>query len=116
MRVHHIALRTRDLAALVDFYRRWLGVSVLRDQRPRSVWLDLAGEAVLMIEAADEAEPRPPAGGLDLLAFRLPAADFEATRLRLEGAGLLESRTEQTLYFRDPDGRRLGLSCFPLRA
>lgn len=114
MRVHHIALRTRRLGALVAFYERVLGLAVVRDSAPRSVWMGLGGDAVLMIEAASEHEPEIPRGSLELVAFAVTPPARAMLREHLVTAGLLEAETEHTLYFRDPDGRRVGVSSYPL--
>ncbi|MFW6197522.1 MAG: VOC family protein [Myxococcota bacterium] len=115
MRLHHLALRTRDVDPLVAFYRRWLALRVIRDNRPRSVWLQgEQGATVLMIEQAEPHEPQPPAGTRDLIATAVNAPTRTRLRTDLAEAGLLEDETEHTLYFRDPDGRRLGISSHPL--
>ena len=113
MRVHHIALRTRRLGALVAFYGRVLGLAVVRDSAPRSVWMGLE-DAVLMIEAASDHEPEIPRGSLELVAFAVTPPARATLREHLVTEGLLEAETEHTLYFRDPDGRRVGVSSYPL--
>lgn len=119
MTIHHIALRTHALDALVAFYREILGLperarNTGADGQRRSVWLELS-PGVLMLERADATEPTPNAGSLDLLALRAVPADLSHWRARLAAAGIpVESSTEHTLYFRDPDGRRVGLSTHPL--
>lgn len=111
--LHHLALRTHDVERLVAFYREWFGLPEARDARPRSVWLGLDG-AVVMIERAEASEPRIAQGSLDLIALRVSADERVALRARLLAAGALEAETEHTLYFRDPDGRRVGVSTYPL--
>jgi catechol-2,3-dioxygenase len=111
-RLHHLALRTRDISTLVDFYREWFHVEVTREALPRSVWLALEHGAVLMIEAAEADEPNPPAGSFELVAFGVSVEQREALRARLVAAGRLEAETAHTLYFRDPDGRRVGVSSY----
>ncbi|HEU4537251.1 MAG TPA: VOC family protein, partial [Polyangiaceae bacterium] len=79
----------------------------------RSVWLGV-GPVVLMIELAAPDEPLAPAGSLDLVAFAIAPGEREAWRGRLEAAGApVEAETAHTLYFRDPDGRRVGVSSYP---
>jgi catechol 2,3-dioxygenase-like lactoylglutathione lyase family enzyme len=107
--IHHLALRTRDVDRLLAFYRAWFGLAIVRDMRPRSVWLGL-GEGVLMIEQAGEGEPGIEAGSLELIAFRVTVEE----RLGLRGRFVVEAETEHTLYFRDPDGRRVAVSSYPL--
>ena len=113
MRVHHLALRTRDLLRLVRFYEV-LGLPRVREQAGHSVWLDLEG-ALLMIERAADGEAMLPDGSRELLALTLPPGGrpaLEATLARLGVA--IEGRTEHTTYFRDPDGRRVGCSDHPI--
>ena len=111
MRIHHIALRTGDVEALASFYGSTLGLDVVRrGGAGGSVWLDAAG-TLLMIERADPAEPDIPPGAMELIAFAVK--DREAWRRRLEAAAVaIESETAFTLYFRDPDGRRLAVSTY----
>jgi catechol 2,3-dioxygenase-like lactoylglutathione lyase family enzyme len=109
MRIHHVALRTADLARLERFYAGALGLRVVRrDDARGTVWLDAAG-AVLMLERAAPGEPSIPAGTKDLIAFEVD--DKEAWRARVT----VEAETAHTLYFRDPDGRRVAVSTYPLR-
>ena len=107
MRIHHLALRTRDLEGLERFYAR-LGLKRARVQPGYSVWLR-AGDAMLMLELAEPAEPAPTPQSLQLLAFAVD--DLAAVERTLAEQGVrIEDRTEHTLYFRDPDGRRVGVS------
>ena len=113
MRVHHLAFRTGDLGLLERFYVGALGLAVVRRQE-RSVWLD-AGGTIIMLEMRDEGEAAHPAGSMELVAFAV-ASDARALAVdRLARAGVgVEASTEFTLYVRDPDGRRVGLSSYPV--
>jgi glyoxylase I family protein len=104
-------MRTADVSRLERFYVELLGFAVVRrDESRGTVWLD-AGGAVLMIEPAEAGEPSIAQGTRELLAFAV--VDKEAWRARLPG---VEAETQHTLYFRDPDGRRLAVSDYPLPA
>jgi catechol 2,3-dioxygenase-like lactoylglutathione lyase family enzyme len=110
MRVHHLAFRTRDLTRLERFYADALGLTVARRDGERSVWLR-AGGTLLMLEVAEEGEPEVRGDTKDLVAFEIEAPDVERWRRVLEANGIpIEGQTGFTLYFRDPDGRRIGLS------
>ena len=110
MRVHHIALRTRDLPRLEAFYAGVLGLAVARRNEERSVWLR-AGEAILMLERAEPTEPDVPPGAMEMVAFAIGPEMRATCKERLFARGIpLEAETPYTLYFRDPDGRRVGLS------
>ena len=114
MHLHHLALRTRDLPRLRAFYEGLLGLVVVRESAGRSVWLE-AGAAVVMLEAAEAGEPEITAGSRELVAFAIAPGERAAWEARLAGAGVaVEARTDHTLYFRDPEGRRVGVSSYPL--
>ncbi len=93
---------------LEHFYAGVLGLRVVRrDDARGSVWL-AAGEAVLMLERASDDEPGVPEGARELVAFAVEDVSAWETRVKVE------ARTEHTLYFRDPDGRRVAVSDYPL--
>ena len=106
MRLHHLAMRTGNLPDLVRFYSERLGLRVLQ-RRDGSVWLDADG-TILMLEARSEGEPSVPAGSMEMVAFAIRPEERPGWVTKL--GGLVEAQTEFTLYFRDPDGRRVGLS------
>ena len=107
MKVHHVALRTRKLARVVRFYRDVLGLEVLRETT-KSTWLAMGG-AILMIERAEKDEPEIPRGTKEFLCFGVRTKrDVSAFKGRVQ----IEDETDFTVYFRDPDGRRVGVSCY----
>ena len=107
MQIHHVAFRTTDLRRLERYYVDRLGFTVRsRDDARGSVWLN-AGGAVLMLERAEPGEPAIARGSGELLAFAVD--DKETWRARVA----VEAETGHTLYFRDPDGRRLAVSSYP---
>ena len=112
MRLHHLAFRTGDLARLERFYVEALGLSVVR-RSERGVWLE-AGEAVLMLEGRGTGEPAPDPTSMDLVAFAIAREEHAIYMDRLARANItVEGRTAYSIYFRDPDGRRIGLSAYP---
>jgi catechol 2,3-dioxygenase-like lactoylglutathione lyase family enzyme len=84
----------------------------------RSVWLATGPDAFLALERA-EAPARPGPWrdgqpGLHLLALRIGAGQRAAWEARLAAAGVpVVHRTRWTLYVRDPEGNRIGLSHHP---
>lgn len=113
MRIHHLAFRTANLPRLEKFYVEVLGLRPSHRDGDRSTWLD-AGGTMLMLEQRSAAEPPPPAGSHELVAFEIVPAEAAAYAARLHEAGAsIEARTAYTIYFRDPEGRRLGLSSYP---
>jgi catechol 2,3-dioxygenase-like lactoylglutathione lyase family enzyme len=113
MRIHHIALRTRDVARLERFYVAVLGLPVAARHGEKSVWLDADGVFVMLEQAADD-EPGVVMQTKELVAFGIESTELAACLGRLASAGVgVEARTEYTHYFRDPDGRRVAISHYP---
>lgn len=113
MRVHHLALRTDDVEKLAAFYEAVVGLPVEARRLPRSIWLR-AGETLVMVERRAEGEPAVDGRSKELFAFSLRPNERAAAVSRLHAAGVsLEEESDFTLYFRDPDGRRIALSHYP---
>jgi glyoxylase I family protein len=116
--VHHLALRVAEVERALAFYAGVLGLSERRrfqepDGRLRSAWLQ-AGSVVLMLEQRLRGAG-PEAGSGHVLAFAV--SDLSAWEARLATAGIaIDDRTPFTLFVRDPDGHRIGLSTYELEA
>ncbi len=121
--LHHLALQCADLAATERFYVEVLGLPVARrwpaeGGGDRSVWLGLGGEAFLALERAGEPPRaggwRSPEAGFHLVALRIGAHERAGWEARLAAAGVpVAHRTRWTIYLRDPEGNRVGLSHHP---
>ncbi len=110
MRIHHLAFRTVDVERLEAFYAVLLGMTVTARPDATRVWL-AAGDAVVMIERAAPGEVGIAPGSLELVAFAVDVSTQASLEARLVAAGVpVEGRTDFTIYVRDPDGRRIGLS------
>ena len=122
---HHLAIQVKDLPRAEAFYIDVLGLKLVRrwsyeDGRPgeRSLWLSVAsGEEFIALETCDVDRAysfRDPHGGLHLLALRIPAKDRASWERHLQEKGVeIVHRTRWTIYFRDPEGNRIGLSHYP---
>lgn len=112
MHIHHLALRVTDLERARAFYSDLLGLPELRRQHDpagsvRAIWLR-AGGSVLMLERALRGGGEATGSG-HLLAFGID--DLSTWQARLARAQVpIDDRTPHTLYLRDPDGHRVGLS------
>lgn len=126
---HHLAIQVKDLLAAERFYVEVLGLKVIRRwpfedgrQGERSIWLSVgSGDEFLALEACDVDRPptpfRDPHGGLHLLALKISRTEREAWEHRLASLNVeIVHRSKWTLYVRDPEGNRLGLSHFPHEA
>ena len=111
--LHHVAVRVEDVERSLAFYAGFLGLRELRRFEaaggPRSAWLQ-AGGVVLMLERALRGRGADE-GSAHLLSFSVHDLGEAEARLRAAGVAI-DDRTSQTLYFRDPDGHRIGLSDF----
>jgi catechol-2,3-dioxygenase len=113
MQVHHIALRSHNLASLERFYGDLLGLECVR-RTERSLWFRMGG-AVLMLEQAEPHEPRPQHDTMEMFALAVSPTRRSQLQAHLQNAGFSpESRTEYTIYYRDPENRRVGLSTLSL--
>ena len=115
MPVHHLALRSSHPFHLAAFYARALDLPELRRQEdadgPYSVWLDLGG-AVLMVERG---ESHATDAGWDGLFLAAAPGTGEVWAQRWSALGIaLDGRTGSTLYARDPEGNRFGVSSYPI--
>jgi catechol 2,3-dioxygenase-like lactoylglutathione lyase family enzyme len=122
---HHVAVQCADLARCERFYREVLGLQVLRrwpreEGGDRSVWLSVGdgGEGFLALERADETAEvgawRDGKPGIHLLALRIAPGERRVWEDRLATAGVpVVHRTRWTIYVRDPEGNRVGLSHHP---
>jgi glyoxylase I family protein len=121
--LHHLAIRVRDLAAAERFYCGVLGLVVLRrwpaaeGAGERSIWVDTGDGAFLALEVtaadadADAADDDP---GLHLVALKIEIQQRPAWKERLARAGVaIYHQTRFTIYVRDPEGNRVGLSHWP---
>lgn len=68
-----------------------------------------------MLEQREANEPALATGSLELACFAITPDEHTALAARLDAAGVtLEGATAYSIYFRDPDGRRVGLSSYPV--
>jgi catechol 2,3-dioxygenase-like lactoylglutathione lyase family enzyme len=109
VRIHHLALRVRDLEAAREFYGGLLGLPELKHEGTRSVWLR-AGDAVILLERDLRGKGWEDGSG-HVLALAVDDLAFWEEKLSLAGIPV-EDRTEHTIFLRDPDGHRVGLSVF----
>lgn len=119
MRLHHVAIQVIDLERARRFWVEVLGLPEVRRQA-HAVWVEAQGTIVMLERCAGDppADPwRSQRAGLFLLALAIAPTEREHWRARLTDAGYpIEGETAFTLYVRDPDGTRVGLSHYPAQA
>jgi catechol 2,3-dioxygenase-like lactoylglutathione lyase family enzyme len=117
----HVGLRCEDLARTEQFYCHVLGANVLqrRDEPDRRIWMDVRGVRFEIAETA-----RMPAISEDqrrvlpTISFLVAPAEVDeiVARLRAGSVPFREPMLKATgrsvgVYFADPDGNPLSLSC-----
>ena len=126
-KLHHIALKVRDLDRCAQFYTHVLGLRIMERHREqngttRSVWFDLAG-VIFMLEhcqggaaEGEKAAPSQAPTGWHLLALTIPPRSRAEWREKLRRAGVqITGETAYSIYFCDPENNRLALSHYPER-
>ena len=108
-----MALRVADCEASARFYASAFGLTEIRriGDGPdlRAIWLR-AGDAVIMLERSLRGRGVDSGTG-HVLVFATES--LEAAERRLADAGIpVDDRTAFTLYVRDPDGHRAGVSVY----
>lgn len=122
--IHHVAILIRELPRSEHFYGEVLALPLLKrwlkpeTKEERSLWYDLGQGSFLAVELCPETTPvterESQELGWHLLALRIPRNDREVWRERLRQAGYpCTEESPYTLYCRDPDGNRIGLSHWP---
>jgi len=118
VQINHIALKTQSLENLSSFYHEVLELSEIDrkyddDKKLRSVWFDLSG-SMLMIEKSKASPSDEEVCGWHLLALTIKPDERQTWLDKLSKNKItVESETDYSLYFRDPDGNRVCLSHYP---
>lgn len=120
---HHLAIQCRDLERVGQFYREVLGLPERtrhhrEDGTLRAIWVALPEGAFLALEACAGEPPvdsfRRDAAGFHLLALRIDRDERASIEAELSRNGVeIVHRTRWTIYVRDPEGNRVGLSHHP---
>ena len=116
---HHVAIKVADLARAEAFYVGVLRLPVLRrwpagdGAGDRAVWLDLGAGAFLALERSPAAQSAKDenAPGIHLLALHIRQEERASWIEKLAEAGHpIYQHTDFTIYVKDPEGNRIGLS------
>lgn len=116
----HAALCVSDIPKAAAFYRDVLEMRVVDSRPPETspyLWLNFGPGQTLNLTLAPEQTPKVLAQktGLDLsahLAFRAPRSFLDRLKPELEDLGLLRHESATGLYFTDPNGNYLEVTCW----
>ena len=100
--LNHIALRVSSIARSRDFYKKHLGLTVMRERDGQNCFMRCGEHFVALFRAA---EP-----GLDHFCYTIKKYEPAAVVNKLNAAGLKPRRVENRVYFDDPDGITVQLS------
>lgn len=117
MHLHHLALGAIDVDLISNFYSIAFSLQERSRQTDedglRSVWLEL-DPGVLMVERVSglaQIWDKQMRQGIFLLAFEVSELERQAIEKRVvDEGGTVESRTEFSTYFRDPEHNRIAIS------
>ncbi len=93
---NHVALSINDVARSRDFYKKHLGLAVMRERDGQNCFLRCGEHFVALFRAA---EP-----GLDHYCYTIKQYAPAAVVDKLNAVGLNPRRVENRVYFDDPDG------------
>ena len=138
--VHHLALVTEDMKMTIDFYTEVMGMPLVHALKTpakkreldyfgspgfpgiRHYFFDMGNDSLLaffeMPKGAKQASDRDAIGGMQHVSFVMkPKEKFEALQARFKEIGIpflirkMESGPGYSMYFNDPNGLRLEVSC-----
>jgi len=120
---HHLAIQVRSLERVAAFYRDVLGLREQarhhrQDGSLRALWMGLPDGGFLALEEVTGEVPaqpfRTPEPGLYLLALRISPEERASVLAELSRHGVeVVHQSQWTVYVRDPEGNRVGLSHHP---
>ena len=99
--VNHVALNVTDVKRSRDFYQNHLGLPVVNES-DRNCFLGLGNNFLALFQNANP--------GMNHYCLAIKDYDAAAVVARLDVAGLRPRRTQDRVYFKDPDGLTVQLS------
>jgi len=94
--LNHIALSVSDVGRSRDFYKKHLGLTVMRERDGQNCFMRCGEHFVALFNAAE--------AGLDHYCYTIKEYAPAAVVDKLNAVGLKPRRVENRVYFDDPDG------------
>ena len=94
--LNHLGLRVSDVARSRDFYRKQLGLSVIRDSTPENCFM-ACGDNYLGLFRSKQS-------GMDHYCYTVQDYEPDQVQVKLKNAGIDSRREANRVYFNDPDG------------
>ncbi len=126
--VHHITLNGADRQTSIDFWQGVLGMPLVFEQpnldqpEVNHLFFDAGDGRLITVFTSEDRAPDPSPnpngiGNLHHIAFAVSRAMFERAVMNLRAAGIANSGAVDrgfmdSIYFRDPLGQLLELSCY----
>ncbi len=111
---HHVAIRTRNFAALEAFYTQTLGLPVTKRWDENTIiFINIGSTTIELIGREASPAPGAPQGGIDHIALHVDNVDSAYAELLAAGvkikSGPAMFRDVRICFFYDPDGNILEL-------
>lgn len=122
-RIDHVEVFVRDLDASIRWYERVLGLREVHRWEPEPIMIGAGDTKLALFKARNDAAPSPAASVPSPRRWRLvawlvapEAFDAAVAHLRAEGVepeGPVDHGVSKSVYFSDPDGHPLEITCYP---
>jgi catechol 2,3-dioxygenase-like lactoylglutathione lyase family enzyme len=120
-RIDHVEVLVRDIEAAARWYRQVLGLEELRRWHPEPVMIGAGDTTLALFQAWPDAASADDDRRYDRIrwqrvAWRVDRAGLEAaqehlTSLGVDFRGPVDHGTSLSIYFHDPDGNPLEITC-----
>lgn len=120
-RIDHVEVFVRDIEASIRWYGEVLGLAEIQRWDPEPVMIGVGGTMLALFAAAADAAPAPRSEAPSSLrwhrvAWNTDRSGFEAAQQHLARVGIpfrgpVDHDTALSIYFQDPDGHPLEITC-----